>query len=105
MVAPNRASSTIFRLALWPKLSFNGFFETLPSDLSWANNGDSFIRKRMYIDTTTSKMETQKGMRHPQSLKRLIDVSRSGARKWRVNNITPSEKKRPRVAVVWIQLV
>jgi len=61
MVAPNKATSTILKLVLCPKLSFSGFTEVLPSAFSLAKSGDSFIFRRMIIDTTTRIMESRKG--------------------------------------------
>ena len=50
-------------------------------------------------DTASSTMETRKGMRQAQALKA------SSPRLERTTMITISDRKRPSVAVVWIQLV
>ena len=73
--------------------------DVLPCDLILANRGDSAMRIRMAMDTPTKRMDTQNGMRQPQSLKRtsptrLLTLMMTA-------NVTNS----PRGAVTCIQLV
>ena len=90
---------TIFRFFHWPKDSDSGALEVLPSAFILANAGDSFMDSRIYTDTPSSRMETTKGMRQPQSPKA------SSPMMVRVPKITSKERNRPAVAVVCIHAV
>ncbi|MNT97489.1 hypothetical protein D3C72_2398260 [compost metagenome] len=61
--------------------------------------GDSFIFRRIQTDTPSSSAERRNGMRQPQSAKASLPIS-----VWMPRMIS-SERKRPRVAVVWIHEV
>src|SRR5687768_1846750 len=102
MVAPKRAKRTILRLALRAKLSLRGFADVFPSVLSRENMGDSFIFRRMMMETTTNRMDTKKGIRHPHALNLAMEVAGSLSSICRVPRIMPSDRRRPKVAVVWI---
>src|SRR3954471_5314145 len=99
MVAPNSASKTNLKFSLFPKLSFNGFFEVLPSDLALAKTGDSCIFILISTDTATINIEIQKGTLHPHRLNASSFIEPF------VMTITKREMNKPRVAVVCIQEV
>lgn len=82
-----------------PKLSFKGLVLVLPSDLALAKAGDSCMLLRIIYDTTTIRMDTQNGMRQPQSSKASLDMAPL------VNKITIKDTNKPTVAVVWIHEV
>ncbi len=90
---------TILRLLHVPNASVSGAFDSLPSDFIFRNAGDSFSERRIHTETASRMIDTPNGMRQPQSanFSSPIDV--------RVSRITISDRNRPSVAVVWIQLV
>ena len=79
---------------LFPKLSFRGFVDVFPSDLAFANTGDSSIFLRIIYDTNTMMIETQNGTLHPHSSKASLDKALF------VKRITINEINKPTVAVV-----
>jgi len=83
----------------WPKLSASGALEVLPSDFIFWKAGDSFIDSRIHTLMPSSRIETRKGMRQPQSAKAASPMA------VRVPRITIRLRNRPSVAVVWIQEV
>ncbi|MNL89119.1 hypothetical protein D3C87_2192500 [compost metagenome] len=70
----------------------------MPSAFRRWNAGDSFIDRRIYTDTPSSRIDTRNGMRQPQ-------VSKLGPVISRHSRITISDRNRPSVAVVWIHEV
>ena len=63
------------------------------------NTGLSLSFSRNHSETTRSTIETRNGIRQPQALKASSPI-------WvRTARMTIRLRKRPRVAVVWIQLV
>ena len=98
-VRPTRASTTSFRFARLAKASVSGFFEVVPSSTIFWKTGLSFSFSRIHMETARRTAETRKGIRQPQALK-------ASSPTWvRTRMITIRDRKRPRVAVVWIQLV
>ena len=82
-----------------PKDSVSGAFEVLPSSFIFWKAGLSFSISRIQTETPSSTIETRKGMRQPQAL------NSSGLIETRQPRMTSSDRKRPRVAVVWIHEV
>ena len=98
-MAPNKASNTILRFAHCPNDSDSGAFDTLPEAfISW-NTGDSCSCRRMYAEMNSSTIESRNGTRQPQA------SNCSGLIEKRHPRMTSRERKKPSVAVVWIQLV
>ena len=98
-VRPSSARITTFRLRHWPNDSAMGAFEPLPSSFMRLKVGDSLSCRRIHTEMPSSTTEIRNGMRQPQSLKA------SSPMKVRTPRITSSDRNRPSVAVVWIQLV
>jgi hypothetical protein len=63
------------------------------------NTGDSLSDRRIHTDTARSTIESRNGTRQPHSAKALA------SKLPRQTPITSSDRKKPSVAVVWIQLV
>ena len=82
-----------------PKASVRGAFEVLPSSFIFWKAGDSESCRRIQTEMPSSSTETRNGMRQPQAAKAASPV------KLRVARMTSSDRNRPIVAVVWIQLV
>jgi hypothetical protein len=61
--------------------------------------GDSDSWSRIHTEMPRSAMERRKGMRQPHSSNLAVPI------RMRVPRITSSERKRPRVAVVWMNEV
>ena len=99
MVPPISASSTILALLQLAKASVNGAFELLPSSFIFWNMGISSSRSRIQTEMPSSSTETRNGMRQPQA------ANSGSPSAERVNRITSSERKRPSVAVVWMNEV
>src|SRR2546425_983466 len=99
MVAPSSARITQRRLYGLRKLSLIGFIEVVLVSFNRWNRGDSLSKSRIYSEMATRKIEIRNGIRHPKEKKA------SSPNDWRVIKITASDRNRPNVAVVWIQLV
>ena len=97
-IMPKSATASFARFLRSQNTSRSGAFESLPSAFMRANAGDSCIDRRIHIDTASMPIDTQNGMRQPQ-------VSKASPMSERQARITPSDRRRPTVAVVWIQLV
>ncbi len=82
-----------------PKLSRSGANDALPCALIDAKSGDSFSVRRIQSEMITRTIESRNGTRQPQALKSASLIILFTAR------ITPSETKRPSVAVTWMKLV
>lgn len=98
-VRPTSARITIFKFFHWPKDSVNGALETLPSAFIFWKAGDSDSVMRIQTEMASSRMDTRKGMRQPQS------ANASSPSMVRTPRITSSDRNRPSVAVVWIHEV
>ena len=79
---------------MFPKLSFNGFLEVLPSAFTFANSGDSLMFLRIKYETKIISIETQNGTLHPQSSNASLLIALL------VAIITNKETNNPIVAVV-----
>ena len=71
----------------------------MPSAFIFWKAGDSLSCRRIQIEKPRRMIESRNGMRQPQAAKS------SGVMLRRSVRITISERKRPTVAVVWIQEV
>ena len=97
--APQRTVRIVCHFDQVPKLSATGVGEVRPLAFMLANSGDSRSRSRMKMEIPTRTTDSRNGTRQPQALQ----LSAGSA--WRTRMITSSERKRPRVAVVWMKAV
>ena len=98
-VSPSSASSTILPFFQLASASVSGALEVLPSSFIRLKAGVSFRLSRIHTETTSRKNDSRKGIRQPQSLKTALPRT-----SWQPR-MTINERKRPSVAVVWIQAV
>ena len=96
-MSPNRASSTIRPFDQVPNASRNGALEVPPSAFIRAKVGDSLSWSLIHSEMPSSRIETRNGIRQPQS------ANAASPRAVRVSRMTIRDRKRPPVAVVWIQ--
>ncbi|MNR33864.1 hypothetical protein D3C85_1515790 [compost metagenome] len=81
------------------KLSFSGVVEPLPSAFIFLNEGLSASFRRIHSETPSSRIETMKGMRQPQSRKASSPTAK------RTPRMTARLSTRPAVAVIWMKEV
>src|SRR5579862_568290 len=92
------ARMTIFRLSHLAKDSVRGAFDCLPSDFIFTNAGDSASDSRIHTEIPSRIADSRNGILQPHS-------SNCGPVSARQPKMTRSERNKPKVAVVWIQLV
>ena len=79
--------------------SVSGALDSVPSAFIAWKAGLSFSCSRIHTDASSSRTDSRKGTRQPQSAKAASPMM------LRVTRITTSDRNSPIVAVVWIQLV
>src|SRR5690349_3963487 len=107
MVNPSSARMAHLALLHWPNASVSGAREWVPSAFIRTKAGLSANCNRIQTEIASKKIDTRNGMRQPEI--HCVEV----AAPWKsaglivdwVNRMISSERNKPSVAVVWIQLV